>query len=61
MLYMLTTIVLAEAAAHSGGVPPFVYAVATAVGFLLLGAITFSYREVRFRHQTHDDDPQVKP
>lgn len=51
---MLTT-VMAEASAHAGGIPPIVYAIGTAIVFLLLGAITFSYREVHFRHLVDSD------
>lgn len=41
---------LAEAAEHAPAVPAFIFPVVAAAVFLLLGFVTWSFRDVAYRH-----------
>ncbi|MEN0102576.1 MAG: hypothetical protein AAGC90_06590 [Curtobacterium sp.] len=41
---------LAEAAEHASGVPAFIFPVVAAAFFTLLGFVTWSFRDVAYRH-----------
>ena len=42
--------VLAQAAEHASSVPPFIFPVVAAAFFMFLGFVTWSFRDVAYRH-----------
>ena len=47
--------VAAELTEHALPIPPFTYGVIAAIGFVLLGVVTWSFKDVAHRHAPNSD------